>query len=489
MTSHVHRCDRKIMTDVTLNIYVEDNTEQVLVEGSKFTIGSSENASLQLSDESLSPIHASINREDQRVWVLDESGKGTVFVNNQQVSSQGASLNDNDRLTIGGTLIIVRFNQGLTLGQGEDEDEAEATASTATSSGSAQTPSSSWRTFLMVGTGTAVLTLGLVGVGLWATSGNTNNNNQISNINENIEEPTPEIEETPTQTPTPQPTLNTTSTPSPNTSPTPIQTPVTTTSFGKAYLKMSEQERIQYLIERAKLISQKMSNRSYEFTPEVIQHIKKYVDVFASRVGNGSTRMWGEDLNKMFLRAQKFAPHIIKAFKEKDVPVVVGLYLVVVETEYHNIHSENFAGAAGLFQFIGPTAEAYGVPRAERTNIEKMAPAAASYLNDRIAEFGTDPMSVALGIAGYNRSPDSVRRDLQDVISSGNLNKERSFWNLIANSDKLDHYFQGENIKYVPKYFGAAIVGEYPEDFGLDMRPLSTYETITVPAEDLVNER
>ena len=81
-------------------------------------------------------------------------------------------------------------------------------------------------------------------------------------------------------------------------------------------------------------------------------------------------------------------------------------------------------------------------------------------------------MSVALGIAGYNRSPDSVRRDLHDVLNSDN--KERSFWTLIANSNKLDRFFQNENIKYVPKFFAAAIVGETPWAFGLQMNSLST---------------
>jgi hypothetical protein len=95
---------------------------------------------------------------------------------------------------------------------------------------------------------------------------------------------------------------------------------------------------------------------------------------------------------------------------------------------------------------------------------------------DRIAEFGPDSMSVALGIAGYNRSPDSVRRDLRDVLNSEN--RERSFWTLVANSNKLDHYFQGENIKYVPKFFAAAIVGETPWAFGIQMQPLSTYTEI-----------
>jgi hypothetical protein len=240
---------------------------------------------------------------------------------------------------------------------------------------------------------------------------------------------------------------------------------------------MSEQEKLDFIEDRARHVSMMMGNRPYAFNDDVLRYIKQYVDAYARRVGNNSTRLWGEDLRFMFARArERYSPHIVRAFNAQGVPPVVGIYLVVIETEYHNIRSENFAGAAGLFQFIGPTARGYGVDPAERTNVAKMAPAAAAYMADRIAEFGPDSMSVALAIAGYNRSPDSVRRDLHDVLNSEN--KERSFWTLVANSNKLDHYFQGENIKYVPKFFAAAIVGENPWAFGLDMQPLSTYTEI-----------
>jgi hypothetical protein len=245
----------------------------------------------------------------------------------------------------------------------------------------------------------------------------------------------------------------------------------------KLYLQMSREEQLQFLEQRAQHISILMGNRPYAFTDEVLGYIKQYVDVYARRVGNKSGRMWGEDLQFVFARARtQYAPHIIRAFNARNVPPVVGLYIVMIETEYHNIRSENFAGAAGLFQFIGSTASLYGVHPSERTNVEKMAPAAARYMADRIAEFGPDSMSVALAIAGYNRSPDSVRRDLRDVLNAHN--KERSFWTLVANSNQLDHWFQNENVKYVPKFFAAAIVGENPEAFGLEMRKLSTYTAL-----------
>ena len=242
----------------------------------------------------------------------------------------------------------------------------------------------------------------------------------------------------------------------------------------KTYRQMSEEEKYDFIEQRARHVSAMIGSGTYEFSRPSLGYIKQYVDAYARRVGNGSKAMWGEDLNAVFARGQRYAPTIIRAFNRRRIPPAIGLYLVAVETEYSNIRQENEAGAAGLFQFIAPTAEAYGVPANERTNVDKMAAAAAHYISDRIAEFGTDPMSIALCIAGYNRNPDSVRSDLQSVMNSSN--KERSFWTLVTNSNKLDKWFQGENIKYVPKYFAAAIVGETPWAFGLNMKQaLSTY--------------
>jgi len=252
------------------------------------------------------------------------------------------------------------------------------------------------------------------------------------------------------------------------------QPPTMSLGATKLYLQMPEEERYDFIEQRARHISTMIGSGTYEFSRPSINLIKQYVDAYARRVGNGSKATWAEDLNLVFARAQRYAPMIIRSFNRRRIPPAIGLYLVAIETEYTNFEQENDAGAAGLFQFIPATAEGYGVSPKERTNVNKMSDAAAHYIADRISEFGTDPMSVALCIAGYNRSPDSVRNDLQSVMNSAN--KERSFWTLVTNSDKLDHWFQGENIKYVPKYFAAAIVGETPWAFGLNMKQaLSTF--------------
>ena len=457
---------------------------------------------LFVQDTGASRRHASINRDGDRLWALDEGSTNGTFVNDAPVPPKGTPLSDGD---------VIRISDATTL-RIEVRDDVHVdeipSAPHAVASAPAAAPSSASIMFPLILIGVVIL-LGGAALAAYSLAGRT-------------EEPAAKRRTTTTRASTAadgfaadtiaapaaggagdpvDPSLATT-TPdaagggaviAPVEAPPPVasyvapaleyaRTTETASYRGKRYLQMSSEEQLAFIEARAQHVSMMMGNRPYAFTDDVIKIIKTYVDGYARRVGNGSTRMWGEDLNTMFARARtNYAPHITRAFNARGVPAVVGLYLVVVETEYHNIRSENFAGAAGLFQFIAPTARGYGVDPAERTNIAKMAPAAAHYLADRIGEFGPDSMSVALAIAGYNRSPDSVRRDLRDVLNSEN--KERSFWTLVANSSQLDHYFQNENIKYVPKFFAAAIVGETPEAFGLNMRKLSSYTKIVATPE------
>ena len=256
------------------------------------------------------------------------------------------------------------------------------------------------------------------------------------------------------------------------------------------YSKLTEPEKFAFIQRRINHISWMIANENYYFNTQedkkAIETIKFWVDRLQERIGNrGGSNLWSGDLNLMFRRGREYAPTIILAAKKQNVPTIVPLYIAAIETEYTNISRENHAKAAGLFQFIPSTARAYGVSAAERTDVNKMADAAARYIRDRMREFGNDTRSVALSIAGYNRNPDNVRRDLHAVLEMKGIEKERSFWTLIANEDGLVQRFgqtqrkyYSENMAYVPRFFAFAIVGETPWAFGLDLKQaLSTCET------------
>ncbi len=470
------------MAEVTLTIWSDGQAQQLPLSGARVTMGRGEQADVRLSDQGLSRVHASFNQDAQRVWVLDEGSTNGTFVNGQRVPASGTILKDGDQISLGDTTkITVRIAAAT-----------KSNAATATPPAFGDKSSGNATTAVPV---VPVAIAAVLVIGILATVAAVGWQIRKSKAKP---EPTPIVQ---TFTPEPTPVNSPSATPavaeepavideSANVS---IENLVVTTvkasevtasnTKNKLYKQMTEAEQVYFINDRAQQIAKMVGNRPAVFPDEAISIIKYWLDAYVRRIGSGNTRLWAEDLRFMFKRARtQFTPTIIRAFKANNAPPVVGVYLPVIETEYRNIPTENFAGAAGLFQFIGPTARGYGVDPSERTNIEKMAPAAARYINDRLAEFGPDAVGVGLSIAGYNRSPDSVRRDLHDVLDPNN--KDRDFWVLVKNQAKLDHWFQKENINYVPRFFAAAIIGENPWYFGLKMRQLSTYTEPDTSSEE-----
>jgi membrane-bound lytic murein transglycosylase D len=161
---------------------------------------------------------------------------------------------------------------------------------------------------------------------------------------------------------------------------------------------------------------------------------------------------------------------------------MVGIYLPMIESEYKPCF-ENSIGAKGMFQFLPQTAKDYGVAPEEMCDMEKMSPAAAHYIADRMAELGDDAESMTLVLLSYNRGPEWVRDTLRQLRDTDN-NYERNFWTLFVNRDKLDKTFRNENAGYVPRFFAAAIIGENPQAFGLQTPPLSTLAEAGAPSRN-----
>jgi hypothetical protein len=90
-----------------------------------------------------------------------------------------------------------------------------------------------------------------------------------------------------------------------------------------------------------------------------------------------------------------------------------------------------------------------------------------------MSEFGSDSASVTLVLLSYDLGDEAVRTNLRQLLAIGN--RERSFWALANNEEKLDEGFRENGIKYVPSFFAAAIIGENPQAFDLQMQPLSSY--------------
>ncbi len=449
------------MLDVTLTIHFPNGrTEKLALSTERLGIGQS-NADLLVDDPGLANHRATIYRDAQRVWILDEDLLSCSYVNGAPVPRDGRVLKNGDKITIGDyTTIWVNMSQAASAATKPTKIEMSSPLM--------------WVSLVPIVIFLVLaVALGSRLIGKGEEAGNRRVNNADLFKEQNLNETTSTTNQNQSQANT---NLSNANTSSESVIAPPTEGNLIPNIPVKSYLQMSDTERMQFVTFSAKRISTMIGSRPCEFTPEVLQMIKTYVDGYAKRSGNKSTRLWGEDTQTIYQRASTFAPLIIAGFNKENVNPVVGLYIPMIETEYRNTLTSP-ANCKGMFQFMPSTAAAYGVHGDEIWDVTKTAPACAKYMRERLSEFGGDATAVALAIAGYNRSPDSVRRDLHTVFeNSPGAERDRSFWALIAKKGMLDHWFQGENIKYPPKFYAAAIVGENPKAFNLPLtKPLSTY--------------
>jgi hypothetical protein len=238
----------------------------------------------------------------------------------------------------------------------------------------------------------------------------------------------------------------------------------------KLYAQMNERERLDFVETQEQRISAMMSDRPVKLNADAVRVIKRFVDRSAGRI-NAPPKPGADDGRNAYERAQPYVPLIARTFAARKVPIVIGIYLPLIESAYKHCY-ESPLGAKGLFQFLPRTAQTYGVARADMCDPEKMTPAAAQYIADRMAELGEDSESLTLVLLSYNRGEDWVRDTLRQL--RGTENYERNFWTLLANKELLDEGFRDESAGYVPSFFAAAIIGENPEAFGLKTPPLSS---------------
>ncbi|HEX7999416.1 MAG TPA: serine/threonine-protein kinase [Pyrinomonadaceae bacterium] len=251
----------------------------------------------------------------------------------------------------------------------------------------------------------------------------------------------------------------------------PSATAAANTANKKLYRQMSEAEQLAFVEEQAQRISAMMGEHPAKLSDDARRVIKRYVDRYVARTGSLSSEYGKEDLRVIYARAPQYIPLIARSFSARKVPVIIGIYLPMIEAEYKPCFENSF-GAKGLFQFLPQTARHYGVAPAEMCDVEKMTPAAAHYIADRMAELGDDAESMTLVLLSYNRGAEWVRDTLRQLRETDNY--ERNFWTLFARRDQLDESFRQESAGYVPAFFATAIIGENPHNFELQIPPLST---------------
>lgn len=482
------------MLEVTFTYPTPEGSREIQINGERTSFGRGSEAEHRFADDGLSRLHATIYRESDRVWIVDENSSNGTFVNGQRVGGSGTALKHGDEIRIGHqTRLNVRFTETI-------EAPPIFLGSPATQVAASEPPTAgstfSILPIALIAGALFVVSLGVVFIGYTVLGGSRPDvvrNNDTDPQDPEDDRPVKD----PDKTPTPKPEGGTpvSSTPG-NSSQTNVDTPIGSDTppaadilKGRKYLQLSDSEKKTYLSEKAIRIAQIIGNNSSEaIPPAALDKIKGFTEGFAKRISSGGTngcpsrRPWGDNLQATYERASKNAPFIIKAFNEKGVDPRIGLYLAMIESE-HCVCLQSSTGPLGMFQFTKATGELHGLKTVkgatpenpdERCEPAPAARAAASYMKALTGRYGTGPSSVPLAIGSYNSGEGGLSSNLVKALES-NSGLPRDFWTLIANGEKLSAQFQSENFKYVPKFFAAAIIGENPQDFGLKLQPLSTY--------------
>ncbi len=171
------------------------------------------------------------------------------------------------------------------------------------------------------------------------------------------------------------------------------------------------------------------------------------------------------------LRFRYYEPLIRRALADHGVPADLA-FLAFVESGYRP-GATSRKGAAGMWQFMGPTGRAYGLEVSayvdERRDPIRSTYAAARHLRDLFRELG----SWHLAAAAYNGGSDRVRRALR----GDRAREDGAFW-------RSRSRLPAETRHYVPRVLAAARVGRDPALYGIavpDSVPPLRFREVRVP--------
>ncbi|MEX1366300.1 MAG: transglycosylase SLT domain-containing protein [Nannocystaceae bacterium] len=164
-------------------------------------------------------------------------------------------------------------------------------------------------------------------------------------------------------------------------------------------------------------------------------------------------------------RAGRYETRLRRILTEVGVPE--DLVFVALAESGFNPRVRSRVGAAGLWQFMEATGNVYGLQQDfwvdERFDVEKSSYAAAAYLADLHARFGSWELALAAYNGGYGL--------VMTAIGRHNTN---SFWALA----KIESGLPYASVNYVPKIVAAALVGRNRETMGYGAEELTVDATV-----------
>jgi membrane-bound lytic murein transglycosylase D len=202
---------------------------------------------------------------------------------------------------------------------------------------------------------------------------------------------------------------------------------------------------------------------SHDLPITINGQVLRYIKYFQTRVPK-RFRIWLE-------RSGRYTPMMRRILKQYGLPEDL-VYLAMIESGF-SCRAYSRAHAVGPWQFMRGIGRSYGLKIGywvdERRDPIKSTHAAAKFLKDLYAEFG----SWYLAAAGYNAGETKIQRALRRY-------KANDFWSISTGKRR---YLKRETREYVPKMIAAAIIAKSPEKYGFKnlkyQEPLA-YEIIEV---------
>ena len=474
--------------EVILTYRTDESSGDIALGEGRVSFGRGSEADYRFADDGLSRLHATVYREGDNVWITDENSTNGSFVNGEAVKSNGTILYNGDKIKIGHyTTLSVKIGSASVSASQSSGEKSKAVAA----SGSDSNGIPVLIPLALAGFALLVISISAIFIGYKAFG---------SSEPQFADDPTPYETETPeevtgnenkkTKTPKPSATTEISSNTGGNTE-TISNTTVEVTNGGTTvvlpkgkYQDMSDADKNKYIAVRAEKVARLIGNQKSDPIPaEAVQEIKRFLNGYVSRINKAKKDScepgsWvSSDFTSVLTRASKTSPMVVRAFRSEGIEPQIGIYVAMIEGE-HCPCLTSPTGARGMFQFLASSAPDYGLAADQRCDPEQSSKAGAKYLKTLIARFGTAPDSVPLAIASFNSGQGNLSKNLDTVFNSTG-GQNRSFWTLAANKNILEggagKQFNNENIKYVPKFFATAIIGENPQDFGVQLQPLSTY--------------
>lgn len=241
----------------------------------------------------------------------------------------------------------------------------------------------------------------------------------------------------------------------------------------KLYWEMSENEQADLVRKRTAHIFTIMGDEPMPMNDDEVSEIRAGISHYVERKDSLSQKQFEEGMRTIYGRATQYAPMISRTFEAQKVPVVLGIYQAMIESEYRDcptsIHPR---GPVGLFRFNRKTADHYGLKEKDFCDTQKQAEAAARHMSDLLSDFGSEKNSWTLALLGFNIGTEDVRNYLRQMRSHGIT--DRNYWALRRDHPNLVPALAEDELDYVIDFFAVAIIGETPAAFDLAVPPLTS---------------